>query len=69
MFLELSMVLIFCIPLIEWDLIAKSKVVHISPERMMVVVVRNLPCLGSVNPETLLLYYLPNFVGFGLYIF
>lgn len=42
MFLELSLLRIFCIPFIEWDLIAKSEVVQISPQRMIVVVVRNL---------------------------
>lgn len=69
MFLELSLLLIFCIPFMEWDVILKSKVVPISPQRMVFVVVRSLPCLESVKPEALLLHCLSNFGEFGLYIF
>lgn len=45
-----------------------TKVALISLQRMIVVVVRNLLCLKSVKQETLLLHYLSNFGGFGLYI-
>lgn len=48
----------FCIPFIEWDLISKDKTVLIIPHIMVVVIVRNLPCLESVKSETLLLHYL-----------
>lgn len=68
MFLWLSLLLSFCILFIEWSLIAKTKVALISLQRMIVVVVRNLLCLKSVKQETLLLHYLSNFGGFGLYI-
>lgn len=58
MFLELRLLLFFCIPFIEWYLIVMGKVVLISPQRVIVIVVRKLSCLERIKTETLLPYYL-----------